>query len=246
MAIAFDATSTSGFVNPIVTSTSWSHTVTGSNTYLMVFGQTSVTGGASFISGVTYNGVAMTQLLSIQSSAALDYLWYFYLPNASTGAHNIVVSVNSSNYGQFVAASYTGVAQVSPIDTSGTTDLGVGSGNLTKTLSPTVTGDWFISGYAFGGGGSTNPTSSDSTRRIIDFSGASTAIFDQGPGTLSNMTMTITPNITAAFQTLLGALVKAAPTSQILKVSSVAQASISKVSGVTNANIKKVSGVTNQ
>ena len=246
--IAFDAVSTSGFFASTASSLSWNHTVTGTNTFMMIMGQTNSGGGGSFITGVTFDGVAMTQLIVVQESVNLDYEWYFYLPAPHTGTHSITVTAafTGTHYGQFVGGSYTGVAQTNPIDASNSIHFGAGTGNSALTLTPNVTGDWFISGYDLSGPYSNNPLTADtSVRRIIDATGASTAIFDQSGGTLSNMTMTINPNCNASYQMILGALVKAAPTSQILKVSGVAQASISKVSSIANASIKKISGVAN-
>lgn len=58
MAIAFDATTTSS-LGSAVTSITFSHTCTGSNRILFVC--TANNGGAN-VTGVTYNGVAMTNI----------------------------------------------------------------------------------------------------------------------------------------------------------------------------------------
>lgn len=210
MSIAFDTTSTSGFVSPITSVMNWSHIVSGNNRFVMVFGQTEATGGSTYVTGMTYNGETMSSLVGVPVVAPVssERLWYFYLTNPPVGASSIVVSVETAgHYGQFVAGSYSGVNS-NPIDTQGSVTTGTTSASVTGSLTPTIENDWYISGYAFAGAGSTNPTSPNSTRRIIDSTGASTAIFDQGPGSVAGMTMSVVPNITADWQVLLGALVK--------------------------------------
>lgn len=210
MAIAFDAATTSGFVNPITSVMNWSHTVSGINPFVMVFGQTEQSGGNTYVTGITYGGQAMTSLAGIPVTAPTsnERMWYFYLANPPAGASSIVVSVETAgHYGQFLASSYSGV-DPTPIDGRGSVLTATTSASVTSTVTPTVANDWYVGGYGFAGAGSTNPTSPNSTRRIVDATGASLAIFDQGPGSVTGMTMSIVPNITADWQVLIAALIK--------------------------------------
>lgn len=102
--IAFDA---SGGIAKTDSSTSitFGHTCSGENRILIVF-----SGAGSTFSGVTYNGTAMTQL------AGSSQTWY--LINPDTGSHNVVCTVPGGQTASVVSASYTGVDQSSPIDSS--------------------------------------------------------------------------------------------------------------------------------
>lgn len=86
MAITFDASSSGNFAagNPTETQ---AHTCTGSNRLLavVVLGNTPLNA-----SGVTYNGVAMTEVVTPGSSNSDASIWV--LLNPASGANNIVVS----------------------------------------------------------------------------------------------------------------------------------------------------------
>ena len=85
-----------------------SYTVSGANRLLLVFIHSWV---GDNVSGVTYNGVAMTQTLKQNEAPATNYNGYIYsLIAPATGTNNIVVSGTSMNF-SMGAISYTGVAQ---------------------------------------------------------------------------------------------------------------------------------------
>lgn len=113
--ITFDATSSSGGVtNSTIT---LSHTVgAGSNRILLVGVKTPHTSG---VTGVTYNGVALTKAFSNNGGGATGVnqeIWYLTAP--STGANDIVVSLASSVLAYVGGASFFGAEQSSPIDAS--------------------------------------------------------------------------------------------------------------------------------
>lgn len=127
MAIAFDAVSTAtNATDP--TSLTWSHTCSGSDRILIVGTSTeSDTGGhtAQTVSGITYNGVALTKIRSDYITDNGTELWYLVAP--STGANNIVVTMTAVVDGLYGAGlSFTGVDQSNPIDNhNGTTTTGL-------------------------------------------------------------------------------------------------------------------------
>jgi hypothetical protein len=146
MAIAFDAQSNSGAPGwgASATTLTWSHTCTGSNRILIVgaYGYMA-SGGLIAITGVTYNGVALTKIAGINGTAdALNQnteLWYLIAP--ATGANNIVITWASSvQFKSGSGMSYTDVDQTSPIDSSATGQSGsTGSASATsQTLTTTV------------------------------------------------------------------------------------------------------------
>lgn len=104
MAIALD-TSSKGTAG----TASWSHTCTGLNLVLIV----SVYDNNSNTTGVTYNGVAMTQITSKQD-AGFSTVYMFYLINPATGSNTITISKTSGTAYIGTAGSYTGCAAIQP------------------------------------------------------------------------------------------------------------------------------------
>lgn len=121
MAIALDAaTSSSSTASSTLT---FSHTVAGSDRVLMVgvSWQTGAVNNAT-VTGVTYNGVAMTL---VDEQAPPDpfnqtlgaSLWRLVAP--ATGTHNVVITIsNTSDVILGGATSWTGVDQTTPLGTS--------------------------------------------------------------------------------------------------------------------------------
>lgn len=140
MAVAFDATSYSG--NQTVTPYSWSHTCSGSDRVLIV-GVTVMdpTGNAPTVTGVTYNGVALTQIQSngwddAGSFYLRSYLWRLIAP--ATGANTVQVTLSAApNTSIGGAVSVTGAHQTTPeTGTAGTNNI-TGSA-ISTTLGSTV------------------------------------------------------------------------------------------------------------
>ena len=99
MAIAFDVSSIGTY-----NGTTWTHTCTGNNLYLMV----AMPNSSSPPTGVTYAGVSMT-LLGNSTDGYLS-VWGLYGP--ATGANSIIMSGgDAGSYEIGVAVSYTGVLQ---------------------------------------------------------------------------------------------------------------------------------------
>lgn len=127
MAIAFDAASNG--------STSWSHTCSGADRYLFVYTTTNSAGG---VSGVTYNGVAMTKL----ASRSGDFMNLWGLASPSSGTNTISIT----GTGAGVAASYTGVSGTgNPEANAGTSS---GTTSFLQTSVTTVTNNAWVVGVA--------------------------------------------------------------------------------------------------
>lgn len=140
MAIAYDATSRG-------TGTA-SHTCSGSDRLLIVSAVSQ-----SGTSVPTYNGVSTTSLTS-QTTAHHKHE-VFYLVAPATGANDIVCTG-----GTWVAASYTGVSQVSPIDSSNSGQTASYTINVATTV---VASDcWLVS--ATGASFNSNSYTSNSNR----------------------------------------------------------------------------------
>lgn len=132
MAIAVDAIDGGGSGS----GATWSHTVTGTNTFLWV---STIGGiGTDNVTAVSYNGVSMTKVGSALTSGD-RYSTGWYLINPATGTHNIVITGGAQSWG--VGVSYTGVEQSSPIDASNTFTF-TSQTTGTTTLTATNAGDW--------------------------------------------------------------------------------------------------------
>ncbi|NTW31021.1 MAG: hypothetical protein HGB12_00025 [Bacteroidetes bacterium] len=103
--VAFDNAS-----GPVWTST-FSYTVSGTNTFLIVSTETGYP-ASDDVTGITYNGVAMTRLLT-NARQRQDFLYYLVGP--ATGTHDIVISLNRTIDSQTTTVtSYNGVKQQTP------------------------------------------------------------------------------------------------------------------------------------
>lgn len=133
----FDAASNSNGGN--VASITWSHTCTGVNLVLYVGVHEAY--GVDNVSGVTYNGVAMTR---VKDSFVATGCYVYRLIAPATGAHDIVVTFSSTlDRGKAVGAvSVTGANQTTPEHTStegsdGATDTAYAQ-NITTTVVDTL------------------------------------------------------------------------------------------------------------
>jgi hypothetical protein len=141
MAIAYDSSAVSNMNS--VTTNSFSHTCTGSNLILFV-GVQFATG--TDISGVpTYSGVNMIPVTNYSiSGTTFNNVYLYYLTSPTTGSNT--VSINNTGVANYIyacSASYTGVAQSSPIDVAASTFNT--STSVTKSVTTTVNNDWLVS-----------------------------------------------------------------------------------------------------
>lgn len=152
---------------------SYTHTCTGSNLILWVGIYYRVT--SSTIT-VTYNGLSMTQATS--NSSGTEFTALFYLANAPSGSHSVVVNSTASiTSGQAVSVSYTG-SNISPTIVSHTN-----SGTLTNpatftdTLTTTKNNSWALmfiratAGTFVAGTGTTSRISAGADTQFLDTNG---------------------------------------------------------------------------
>lgn len=151
MAIAFNAKTLATQTGAGSTSTTFSHTCTGSDRFLIVSCRTSNwTAGNPTNITATYNGVSMTAI-SINVQVYLtsnNWRWHsFYIVNPASGANNVVITTTGgSGILRGLAASYTGVDQASPVLTSNTGAGGDTGNTMTISLTTAQSAWWFISG----------------------------------------------------------------------------------------------------
>lgn len=127
MAIAFNA-ATESFTNAGQT-LNFSHTTAGTDRILWVGVMTLSTRS---VSGVTYNGVAMTGLTRSGGGQPVQ-LWY--LINPATGSNTVSISIGSPNsFIYAAAASYTGAKQSGQPDSQNTNNVSGSPINTSTTV----------------------------------------------------------------------------------------------------------------
>lgn len=159
MAIAFDASTA------MANTASFSHTCTGSDRLLVVSIRTQISGGTDCVTGVTYNGTSMTRINTIRSETNNERGYLYQLVAPATGSNTVTITTTGGPNVVSGALSYTGVAQSSPIDTSGSLSQGSGT-SISVSVTTTVDNDWLV-GYGNGvtGAGSNFTPGANTTER---------------------------------------------------------------------------------
>lgn len=116
------------------TSLTYSHTCSGEERYLAVSVGTHVNQGA--VSGVTYNGVAMTNI-GTEDGNNNTRIQLWGLANPATGANNVVISKAGSTAIRAMSYSFIGVDQTNPVNTSNVFPRSSWTG--VTTFNPSVT-----------------------------------------------------------------------------------------------------------
>lgn len=147
------------------------------------------------ITSVTYAGAGMTLACKIPTNR---WLYFYFLLNPASGAHNVVISSSSSKFIIACAADYENVQQSGQPDATATNSKGA---TLPNTLASTITtiaqNAWAIMGS--GGFKASAPpvAGTGATRRTFDATFGAAGIFDSNadlaPG-LDSMTWLYTAN----------------------------------------------------
>lgn len=145
MAIAFDSAE-----NIKVNTLTWSHTCTGDNRILFV--GTFCDDVTNSVTGITFNGVALTRIVQYRNDGYTAELWYLVAP--ATTAHDIVITYDTTPTTTFCfASSYTGVKQTGTIIDSYATGARASSSSSAFNLATTVVAsDCWLVGIAFSSG----------------------------------------------------------------------------------------------
>ena len=171
----------------------------GLNRLLVVGVQGDVTN--DYITGVTYNGVAMSLIDPINGknyvagagNARWEYM--YYLLNPASGTHNIVISASAScDYIIAGAADYAGVAQVAP-ETTAKHIINPGT-SLTTPITTITDNAWAI---LFENGYNGGPAPGAGTGDVSRITSGGWGLFDSGgaitPAGVYNMTTTRTSSV---------------------------------------------------
>ncbi|MGQ0829214.1 MAG: hypothetical protein ACT4ON_12570 [Bacteroidota bacterium] len=191
LAIAFDNataqctigtnSTTSGSTGISATSLTISHTVSGSNTILIVRASTRNGDPTS----ITYNSVSLTKLATKNNSSQYASIWY--LINPSAGTNNVVIN-GSSGFAPIIGiTSFTGVHQTAPFGTvvsaafssnpslnvssaSGELIIDVVNANTSMTVGSGQTQQYNLHEFVSDGSGSTEAGASSVTMSWSGFS----------------------------------------------------------------------------
>lgn len=242
MAIAYDngtyAQATTG------TSLSFAFTVSGSDRILFVMGSDK-SSAASVVTGITYNGVALTKITGLNGSGSANdraiSIWYLIAP--ATGSNNVVISASESVGLRFSAVSYNGVKQSSPIDVSDTSTA-TGSATISNDVTTSTDNDWAIQFIKDATGSLTYSSSTGDTMRLANDAGGH-AIADTGSAITpaGSTTMTLGNGSSANIGGLMVAFSPSIPTN-IKTVNGLVKASIKTVNGLAIASVKSINGLT--
>lgn len=164
MAIAFDATTDPGTHVGAGSSQTVAFTCTGTNRYLLV---AVVLQGSQTCTGVTYNGVAMTQIQSISTAAiaAGETCYIFGLANPASGANNILASYSGAATNLVGASSFTGVKQTTTPEASNTNS---GNSSAATVAVTTLTNNAWLIGFARQAGGTATAGTNTTLRQTAD------------------------------------------------------------------------------
>ena len=174
MAIAYDATSAKGSGSSGGTINA-SMTI-GSITNGLLLVHIGTDAGADRVTGVTWNGVAMTRLIGgMYGQNNSSYIYTYGLLNPDTGTHTIAVTVSSTPTVVFYGVSYSGVKQSGLPDGSNHNAGSATSGSVSITTSAD---NCWMSGMVYTTGLSTGPTAGSGTTNRGSSSGDGFAVFD--------------------------------------------------------------------
>lgn len=242
--IQYDTTSTaSDSADP--TTLTWSHTTTTESNRLLVVGVSaeSDTGGhtAQTVSGITYNGVALTKIRSDYVTDNGTELWYLVAP--ATGANNVVITMTAVVDGLYGAAmTFSGVDQSSPIDNNaGTTATNT---VISQSLTTVAADAMIVNIMQHQNSASVHTPDTNQTQR---FNAATTGDFSSAGGTrlvttATSYTTSWTTDISDAM-TLSIASLRPYALSSIKTIMGLAIASVKTVNGLAIASIKNWNGL---
>lgn len=206
------------------------------------------TNQAQNVSGITYNGVAMTQVSAI--TAATQKSWVYAIASPSTGSNNIVVDFSANcSYFHFAAAGFSGADTADIVGASTTYYSNSTTSTLNGSLTTESANSWLLDFIAVGGDGDTvTPGSSQTERAYLQNQGFETYISSlavASPGaTTSNFTLNGTNDYTYSRTVVeLKVATGSSGPANIKTINGLAKASVKTVNGLAMASIKTINGL---
>jgi hypothetical protein len=193
------------------------------------------------ITGVTFNGTAMTQVQK-ETPGAGRYQYVYELVAPAQGSYNVVISSSSSTAIGGNATVHSGAAQSGQPDasrTAATTDT-----PTTQTITTVADNCW---GLLFTTGGRIHSASTGSALRVSNTTYTDSSIFDSNAAKTpaGNLDMTTTYASTAATEGYIQVSIKpyVAASSAIKTWEGLADASVKTVNGLARASVKTRNGL---
>lgn len=225
MAIAFDSNTRS-------TATSFSHTCTGSDRLLRLV--VSTAGSAAGLTA-TYNGVSMTQAVSVDVPVAGDGHAEFYLINPASGSNTVAITGATSPDSN--AISYTGVTAVSGATSS------TGTIPFSQNFTVGVANSWVLSSSRRRPGPVASTPSTGVTNDRTN-SNAAVGIGDSGPEAISTVSHTWSGG--SSDGSIAGFVIEpvtAAGPANVKTYNGLASASVKTINGLAIASVKTYNGL---
>lgn len=144
---------------------------TVSNGYLVAYIEND---GGDLVTGVTYNSVAMTQIVKVLVPSSTLEIYMYGLANPSSGAHNITVTASGPTC-YVTAISYSGVS--STIDNS-TSNTGTGTGVFNTSLTTVANNCWAVLGTQSTGANLTASTGLTFRQNDVGSDGRNNGVYD--------------------------------------------------------------------
>lgn len=170
-AVQFDAATTT--TGASISSRTWLHTVANQSNRVLIVGVQAENGSIRHPSGVTYNGVALTQINTANVGSGTRQcvsLWYLLAP--AVGTANVVVTWSSSVSNATAGAiSLYNVAQAAPEANATSVN---NSGATTTNITTLTDGAWVVDMFGSGNGGGLSAAGGQ-TARFTNTSGSTTA-----------------------------------------------------------------------
>lgn len=171
MAVAFDAVTKGNDPTRGGTSETFSHTCSVLENRCLIVAlcrNDDTTTAADDVTGVTYGGVAMTQLTKINTSTTEPGVLYLYgLLAPATGANNVIATYTGSTGSRLyaIAISYTGVKQSGLPDSVNTKALQASATNFSIATTTIANRSWAIMLVANSGAGGSYSAGASTTHR---------------------------------------------------------------------------------
>jgi hypothetical protein len=174
MAIAYDSSVDGG----TTTATSFTfafNNVAGNIVFVGVVGD----GTVDDVTGVTYNAVAMTLMPGGLPEFGTRNNYLYYLQNAPTGSHNVVVSAGSSHLLDCGAISYSGALTTGQPDATTHSNSGSAASTWTSTLASIADNCWhMLLEQSFHSASEAPGAGAGTTRRVYGATYAEWGFFD--------------------------------------------------------------------
>jgi hypothetical protein len=236
MAIALDAVSAIQISTGAVKT--FNFTISGDDRILFV-GIRSNSNSATF--GVTYNGVAMTEVDRVSFNSNCNRMWLFMLVNPASGTNNVVVTPSSTVEAfRCATVSYTGARQTDQPDSSNNESQ---SASTTHDISTTVVTDdsWAIAVFGTGAGQTLSAgtgTTKRTTESMFFAIGDSNGTLEAGSRTLE-----MTSNSDTSGMIIASFAPGGSGPSNLKTINDLAKASVKTVNDLAIANVKTINGL---